>query len=66
MQSAQTELIGFSLLRLGAASACSGPDGGTRTDWMINGMIKSALDPASDGTTSAPAPRSGRAIAHDR
>ncbi len=41
MQSAWMELIGFSLLTLGAASAWSDPDGTTRVDWMINGMISS-------------------------
>jgi hypothetical protein len=38
MQSAQTELIGFSLLTLSVASSWSGPDQSTRTDWMIHEM----------------------------
>src|SRR6266508_1011486 len=38
MQSAQSEPIGFSLLRLGGASTWSGPDGSTWTDWMSVGM----------------------------
>jgi hypothetical protein len=33
---------------LGAALIWSSPDGCSRVDWMINGMIKGAFDPGSN------------------
>jgi hypothetical protein len=47
-QSVQVELVGFPQLTSGSASVWSGPDRGSRLDWMIIGMIK-GHPTASDG-----------------